>query len=115
MTQDLKTKIAEAINADLQVPPYPVLGLPSRAAQAALQAIHDAGYRLLPRDPTARVLADAMMNAVTYDPDAKDYAITGAVLELLPPTGHPDARLVIAELSRDYRAMIRASSPAGAS
>lgn len=54
------------------------------------------------------MLAAAVMSAVAGEPDKADYGITGAVLELLPPTGHPDARTVIAEISRDYRAALRA-------
>ena len=82
---------------------------PEEITAAVFSEIENAGLALVKRNPSAKVLADTMMNAVTYDPDAKDYAITGAVLELLPPTGHPDARLVIAELSREYRAMIKAT------
>ena len=44
MTQDLKTKIAEAIEAS---PDGPYAH--EWAAQAALQAIHDAGFAVVPR------------------------------------------------------------------
>ena len=47
MTNDLKTKIAEAIEAS---PDGPYAH--EWAAQAALQAIHDAGYRVVPLVPT---------------------------------------------------------------
>ena len=46
MTQDLKTKIAEAIEAS---PDGPYAH--EWAAQAALQAIKDAGYVIVPKEP----------------------------------------------------------------
>lgn len=67
---------------------------------------------LVPREPTARMLADAVMYAVAHEPSKADMAITGAVLEFLPPTGHPDARAVIAEIARDYRALLLSAPPA---
>lgn len=109
MTNDLKTKIASIVrNGMFGTPKYLSA---DEIAQSALQAIHDAGFVVVKCEPPARVLADAMMTAVTAEPSQADWAITGAVLELLPPTGHPDARLVIAEMSRDYRAFVQASQP----
>lgn len=66
---------------------------------------------LVPRVPAATQLAGAILTATWEDPSAADMAITGAVLELLPPTGHPDARAVIADMARDYRAMLSAAPP----
>lgn len=64
---------------------------------------------LVPREPTARMLAAAVMSAVSNDASEADKLAAGAVLELLPPTGHPDARTVIAEIARDYRAALSAA------
>lgn len=49
MTDDLKTKIAEAINAL----PFADGMISYNVVQAALQAIHDAGYDLTPRAESA--------------------------------------------------------------
>lgn len=66
MTQDLKTKIAEAIRGPIlesdEVAEHMHLRAADEAAQAALQTIHDAGYDLTPREgsePRAKVTARA--------------------------------------------------------
>jgi hypothetical protein len=64
------------------------------------------GWVLVPREPAAKQIAAMIMCAVAGDPSEADFGRTGAVLELLPPTGHPDARAVIADMIRDYRAMV---------
>lgn len=70
-------------------------------ARAAIEAM---------REPTSRMLAAAVMSAVAAsEPSPADYAATGAVLERLPSTGHPQARTVIAEIRRDYRAAVDAA------
>jgi hypothetical protein len=63
----------------------------------------------VPREPSAQLLADMMMYVVANEPGPRDFAKVGSVLELLPPTGHPDARNVVADMVRDYRAMIAAA------
>lgn len=87
----------------------------SRAIQM-IQTIHGPNYDMMARAaieamliPTSKMLADAVMSAVAGDPSDDDYAATGAVLERLPPTGHPDSRVIIAEIRRDYRAAINAA------
>lgn len=64
-------------------------------AEAAIQAM---------REPTAAMIAAAALSAV--EDDAPDREGLGSVLELLPPTGHPEGRAVLADIRRDYRAMI---------
>ena len=54
MTDDLKTKIAEAINAL----PFADWMISYNVVQAALQAIHDAGFAVVPCEAT-----DAMLKA----------------------------------------------------
>lgn len=85
-------KLADAILA-LSPPPAPA----------------PAGWKLVPIEPSSQQLADMMLFVVGHEPSARDFAKVGAVLELLPPTGHPDARNVIADMVRDYRAMISAA------
>lgn len=64
-------------------------------AEAAIEAM---------REPTSGMIAHAALTAV--EDDEPDQSGLGAVLELLPPTDHPDARAVLADIRRDYRAMI---------
>lgn len=93
-------------------------GAPAELAIAALGALEDLWPEYIDdaraaigamREPTAAMLAEAVLSAVVGEPSAEDFAATGAVLERLPPTGHPDSRLVIAEIRRDYRAAINAA------
>lgn len=71
-----------------------------RIAQAAMRAM---------REPTSKMLAAAALSAVDAEVSEQDKIAAGGVLELLPPTGHPDGRTIIAEIARDYRAMIDAA------
>lgn len=87
MTQDLKTKIAEAIEAS---PDGPYAH--EWAAQAALQAIHDAGFAVVPREPT-----EAMFEA-GFD----------ATWVELHPGEHPDD---VNNPAVCWRAMLSASQP----
>lgn len=80
--------------------PVPVWWHYRRRAEGALQAM---------REPTAKMLAAAATSAVHTDASTADKSFAGSVLELLPPTGHPDGRVIIAEIARDYRAMIDAA------
>lgn len=59
---DLKTKIAEAIEA-LPDGPY----AHEWAAQAALQAIHDAGFAVVPREPSYEMVRAASESAAHDD------------------------------------------------
>lgn len=52
MTQDLKTKIAEAIRDSNIMMAEDGSGDHSEGAKAVLKAIHDAGYRVVPLVPT---------------------------------------------------------------
>lgn len=56
------------------------------------------------RDPSAAMIAAAALSAV--EDDSPDQKGLGTVLELLPPTGHPDGPAILADIRRDYRAMI---------
>jgi len=103
MTQDLKTKIAEAIEAS---PDGPYAH--EWAAQAALQAIHDAGYELTPRTATAIALIERGMDAV--DALKAKYVVvprepTEAMLDVLE--NFPD----LATGKEVYAAMLKASQP----
>ena len=64
MTQDLKTKIAEAIEAS---PDGPYAH--EWAAQAALQAIHDAGYAVVPLRPTLEMTTAGYETIYDYGHD----------------------------------------------
>ena len=70
MTQDLKTKIAEAIEAS---PDGPYAH--EWAAQAALQAIHNAGFAVVPREPTGaqHEALTALGRAVVPDDHERDH------------------------------------------
>ena len=68
-------------------------------AEAAIEAM---------REPTAIMIASAAMSAVEDETPSQEGL--GTVLELLPPTGHPDGPAVLADIRRDYRAMIDAAS-----
>lgn len=92
MTQDLKTKIAEAMNVELTIPPYPVLGLTTRLTKAALQAIHDAGFAVVPREPT-EAMFEAGFDATSVE---------------LHPGEHPDD---VNNPAVCWRAMLSASQP----
>lgn len=62
MTNDLKTKIAEAINAL----PFADGMISYNVVQAALQAIHDAGFAVVPLVPTEAMLEAGFVH--TADP-----------------------------------------------
>lgn len=63
---------------------------------------------LVPREPTPEVIADVVQRV---DPASlADYEVAKAASALLPPTGHPDGPDVLAELVRDYRALVNASA-----
>lgn len=62
MTDDLKTKIAEAINAL----PFADGMISYNVVQAALQAIHDAGFAVVPLVPTEAMLEAGFVH--TADP-----------------------------------------------
>lgn len=64
MTQDLKTKIAEAIEAS---PDGPYAH--EWAAQAALQAIHDAGFAVVPLRPTLEMTTAGYETIYDYGHD----------------------------------------------
>ena len=64
MTNDLKTKIAEAIEAS---PDGPYAH--EWAAQAALQAIHDAGYAVVPLRPTLEMTTAGYETIYDYGHD----------------------------------------------
>ncbi len=87
MTQDLKTKIAEAIEAS---PDGPYAH--EWAAQAALQAIHDAGYAVVPSEPT-EAMFEAGFDATSVE---------------LHPGEHPDD---VNNPAVCWRAMLSASQP----
>ncbi|WP_368933512.1 hypothetical protein [Brevundimonas naejangsanensis] len=64
-------------------------------ARAALRAI--------------RVADPAIIAAAAYatePPSANDFSIAAGASALLPKTGHPDARDVLADLARDWRLQI---------
>lgn len=64
MTQDLKTKIAEAIEAS---PDGPYAH--EWAAQAALQAIHNAGFAVVPLRPTLEMTTAGYETIYDYGHD----------------------------------------------
>lgn len=99
MTQDLKTKIAEAIrdgaDSDGRV-------IWDTSAQAALQAIHDAGYAVVPREPT-----EAMLQAVV---DANVFGEVNNII-VVHATRTGTTGLKTNPLPAAYRAMLNASQP----
>lgn len=100
MENEMIERVAQAIS-NAKGMPYIGHIEPFRvAARVAIEAM---------REPTSAMLAQAVLSAVVGDPSAEDFAATGAVRERLPPTGHPDSRVVIAEIRRDYRAAIESA------
>ena len=71
MTDDLKTKIAEAINAL----PFADWMISYNVVQAALQAIHDAGFAVVPRS--------ALMAAIKLSQDGRRTASLPAIGHIL--------------------------------
>ncbi len=61
---------------------------------------------LVPREPTPEMLAYV---AVRVQAAGKaDYDLAQRAVALLPPSDHPDVGDILAEIARDYRAMISA-------
>lgn len=77
------------------------------AAQAALSALDAAGYAVVPKEPQARIIAGVFVQ--TQDPSAADFAIARQAIVLLPSTPVEKVTESLADLSRDYRAMLSAS------
>ena len=79
MTDDLKTKMSEAIFEAMRVrmasPGSVTVPFPDRAAQAALQAIHDAGFAVVPRS--------ALMAAIKLSQDGRRTASLPAIGHIL--------------------------------
>lgn len=80
MTQDLKTKIAEAIEAS---PDGPYAH--EWAAQAALQAIHDAGYAVVPREALMAAIKLTQDGRRTASLPAIGHIITDALIQASQP------------------------------
>lgn len=76
---DLKTKIAEAIEYA-----HPGHGRTYRQVEAALQAIHDAGYVVVPREPTEAMLDQGV--AVMEQPaKLSPWHVWTAMIKASPP------------------------------
>lgn len=69
-------------------------------ARAALEAV---------REPTPEMLAATVLSGMETPLAAADFALADAALKLLPPTSHPERRVVLAEIARDHRAQIAAA------
>lgn len=93
MTEDLKTKIAGEICFTDQIDEAGYDDL----AQAALQAIHDAGYVVVPREPTETMMMAGSVAGKVVSTDEAGRRITR----------YPAVNAVAAH----YRAMIQASQP----
>lgn len=107
MTDTMMERVAAAIDAKLVaehvVEHWPFEMLPKtslqwKLARAALQAL---------REPTPQMLADVAVK--TQPASEADYALASRAVELLPPSDHPDAGDVLAELARDWRNFIDAA------
>lgn len=67
------------------------------------------GWVMVPNVPTPQMVAAAAVAPVSADPTPEDWEIGLSALDYLPPSEHPDVGDILAELVRDYRAMIQAA------
>lgn len=77
------------------------------AAQSIRAALDAAGFVIVPKEPTAAMIATAAPLAA-HAPGERDFEIALAAVKLLPPNDHPDVADVLAQLVVDFRAMIEA-------
>jgi len=66
-----------------------------------------AGWRLVPDEPTAKMIAEVIVQ--TGPAALGDYELARQAASLLPPSPHPNGPDVLAELARDYRNMLAAA------
>lgn len=67
------------------------------------------GWKLMPPACTPEMLAAVAIEVGA--PSDEDHALASAAYSLLPPVQHPDVLDIIAEMARDYRAMLAAAPP----
>ena len=71
------------------------------------------GWKLVRYPPTEAQVAKATLWAAFNEPSPEDFRLANAAIPHMPPTDHPDQQVVLADIIRDYRAMIAASPPVG--
>jgi hypothetical protein len=83
-----------------------------RRARAVRQAISAAGMAVVPKEASEDVLIATIL-VTTDEPSQTDIDSAAAVVSRLPPTHLSESCAMVAEMARDYRAMVRAGAVGG--